>query len=125
MIPTKDLSGLSLVEKKPIAAETPAAVSAPFSKVLYRLSDASGKLSFSQVGEGTLSKSSLQSTDVFILDAGFEVFVWIGSGSSTTERKTALQYAIDYLKQNGRPNYLPISRLLQGSENEVFNAQFH
>jgi len=111
--------------KQSIAAETSTAASAPFTKALFRLSDASGKLSFTSVGEGNLARSLLQSSDVFILDAGFEVFVWIGKNSSATERKTALQHAIDYLREHNRPNYLPISRLLEGSENEVFNSQFN
>jgi len=111
--------------KRTIAAETSTAVTAPFEKSLHRLSDASGKVTFTKVSQGKLDKSVLQSSDVFILDAGFHVFLWIGNNSSNTERKTALQYAIDYLKQNGRPNYLPISRLFQGAENEVFNAQFN
>jgi len=111
--------------KQAIAAETSTATVAPFEKSLHRLSDASGKVTFSKVSSGKLEKSALQGNDVFILDAGFHVFLWIGSNSSNTERKTALQYAIEYLKQNNRPNYLPITRIFQGGENEVFNAQFN
>jgi len=108
-----------------IAADAPP--QATFSddqKVLYRLSDASGSLQFTKVAEGNVSRSSLNSNDVFILDSGYHVFVWVGQGSSAQERKTSLQYAVDYLKQHNRPAVLPISRILDGGENEVFNSQF-
>jgi len=107
-----------------IAADAPAeAAPAEHKKVLFRLSDASGKLTFTKVAEGNISKSALDTKDVFILDAGFSVFVWVGKQTSATERKTALQYAVDYLKNENRPTTLPISRILEGGENEVFRAQ--
>jgi len=110
--------------KQTIASEGSAHDAAPFTKALFRLSDDSGKLKFTKVAEGKLERSSLQSGDVFVLDAGFEVFVWVGSNSSVTERKTALQSAIEYLRNHDRPNYLPITRLFDGGENEVFSSQF-
>jgi len=85
-------------------------------KKLYRLSDASGKMDFKEVGKGSLKKSLLDSNDVFILDTGAEVFAWVGKGSSASEKKGALQYAQDYLKNNKRPAHTPISRILQGGE---------
>jgi len=95
-------------------------------KRLFRLSDNSGKLEFKEVGSttGKLKKSLLDSKDVFVLDNGAEVFAWIGKGSSTGERKFAMQYAQDYLKKFNRPIHMPISRVLEGGENEVFEASF-
>lgn len=109
-----------------IAASSPAPAAHQESpkKVLFRLSDASGSLQFTKVAEGQLNRSSLDSKDVFLLDAGFQVFVWVGNGASRTEKRTALQYAVDYLKKENRPTHLPISRILEGGENEVFRAQF-
>jgi len=95
-------------------------------KKLYQLSDATGKLEFKEVASttGKIKRKSLDSNDVFVLDTGAEVFAWIGKGSSKGERKTAMQYAQDYLKKYNRPAWVPISRILEGGENEVFEACF-
>jgi len=92
-------------------------------KRLFRLSDSSGKLEFTEAAKGKLIKrSALDSSDVFILDTGFEVFAWIGKAASLQEKKRALSYAQDYLVKFNRPIYLPIARILEGGENEVFEA---
>jgi len=92
-------------------------------KVLFHLSDASGKMEFKQVGTGSSCKKSLlNSDDVFILDTGAEVIAWIGKGASANEKKMALGYAQDYLKQYNRPPHVPISRILEGSENSIFKT---
>jgi len=94
-------------------------------KKLFRLSDASGKLEFTEVGSGaSVKRNLLDSNDVFILDTGAEVFAWIGKGASPDEKAKALQFAQDYLKKYNRPAYTPICRILQGGENEVFETSF-
>jgi len=93
-------------------------------KKLFRLSDASGKLEFKEVAAGKISKSLLDSNDAFVFDAGSEVFVWIGKKASANERKEGLGYAQTYLKNNKRPAHTPISRILEGAENEFFKAAF-
>ena len=45
---------------------------------MYRLSDESGHMEFTEISNGTLDKSLLDSNDVFICDTGYEIFVWIG-----------------------------------------------
>jgi gelsolin len=89
-------------------------------KKLFRLSDETGKMEMKQVKE--VSRKSLDSSDVFILDAGFEIFAWIGKGASKDEKAKALSYATDYLFKHNRPKTLPISRILEGAENDVFNT---
>jgi len=91
---------------------------------LYQLSDASGQMSFTLKGDGRLSKDLLDSNDVFVLDTGAEIFVWIGKGASPNEKKQSIKYAQDYLVAHKRPLYLPITRILEGGENEVFDAAF-
>jgi hypothetical protein len=93
-------------------------------KVLYCLDEKNGQLTFTKVAEGKVGKSMLNSKDVFIFDAGPEVFVWIGKNSTKAERKTALQYAADYLKQHNRPQTLPITRVYEEGETEVFFTYF-
>ena len=43
--------------------------------------------------EGTLSRSSLDSKDVFIADNGKSLFVWVGKGASDGEKKNSMTYA--------------------------------
>ena len=45
------------------------------------------------MSEGTVSRSSLDPKDVFILDTGKAIFVWVGSGASPDEKKNAMTYA--------------------------------
>jgi len=95
-------------------------------KRLLRLSDSSGKMEFTQVATGKdVKKDKLDNSDVFVLDTGAEVFAWIGTKASPNEKKGALQYAQDYLKKFNRPAHLPISRILAGGENEVFEQALH
>jgi len=95
-------------------------------KLLFQLSDSTGTLQFKQVGSGLgCKKSLLDSNDVFVLDTGAEVFAWIGKGASAGEKAKALSFAQDYLKKFDRPSYLPICRILEGSENTLFYDSLH
>jgi len=101
-------------EGKPIAVE----------KRLLRLSDAGGSLAFTDVARGNVKRNLLKSDDVFVFDAGVQVFAWVGSKSSAKERKGALDYASKYLTDNHRPHTVPITRVLEGGENEEFDSFF-
>jgi len=92
---------------------------------LWKLSDASGKMEFTKVADGNaIKKGLLDSNDVFIFDAGHEVFAWIGKGASDKEKFDAVPSAQKYLFNNKRPAYLPITRVLEGAENSTFNEAF-
>ncbi|KAH8050603.1 hypothetical protein JL722_11257 [Aureococcus anophagefferens] len=56
-----------------------------------------------EVGRGDVKKSMLSSDDVFLLDAGREVFTWIGSKASDAERRNAMSTAIAYLTSANKP----------------------
>jgi len=89
-------------------------------KKLFRLSDKTGSLKFSQQ---KVDKASLDGSDVFIYDAGYQIFVWVGRGSSKTEKANGIAYATNYLFQHCRDRLnAPICRVLQGAENDEFNA---
>ena len=57
------------------------------------MSDETGSMETSLVAEGSLSKDLLDPSDVFLVDTGKELFVWIGGGASPDEKKNAMTYA--------------------------------
>jgi hypothetical protein len=94
-------------------------------KTLLRISDASGGMDVSEVAKGTkIQKSLLDSNDVFILDAGHEVFAWVGLKASVGEKKHALQYAQDYVTKNNKHPATPVSRVLEGGESDLWKSLF-
>ena len=48
--------------------------------------------------------------------------MWIGLKASKEERRQGLQMANEYLKAQGRPSWIPISKILEGGENELFKS---
>mmetsp|Transcript_9167 Transcript_9167/g.11443 ORF Transcript_9167/g.11443 Transcript_9167/m.11443 type:complete len:396 (+) Transcript_9167:372-1559(+) len=102
-----------------------------FRKVLYRLSDSSGNLKFSRVSKADISKGNrvakdkLKTEDVYILDDGFMIWVWIGKGASRGERGMGMSYAMKYIKKYGRPTYMPITQIKEGSEPLTFTESLH
>jgi len=90
--------------------------------ILYRLSDASGKVTFTKVHEGKINASMFDSNDAFILDAKAQLFVWIGKGASHGEKMHAMKFADNYLKENGRPMTMPVTRISEGQVHHVFGS---
>lgn len=71
---------------------------------LYRLSDATGSISFTSVA---VSKDLLSTNDAFLLDNSQDpvrpaVYVWLGRYASLNERRLSLQYAQNYLYSKKR-----------------------
>ena len=101
------------------------AVAAAVPKI-FSVSDASGSLEVTQVASGTseMKYAVLNNDDVFIVDNGLQIYVWVGSGASVKERASAMRTATDYLKKNNRPNHTPISRQISGNESSSFKKVF-
>lgn len=93
---------------------------------LFRLSDSSGNLTMTLVGEGKgkILKSKLDSTDVFLLDMGNTVYVWIGKVASKQERANGIKFGVQYLREQGRPSDTSVTRVTQGREPDTFWAGF-
>lgn len=92
-------------------------------KALYQLSDESGELKMTKCD--TIEKKALVSSDVFIFDIGMEIFVWVGSGASSQERGQGMNYATKYMVEHDRPDFLPVTQIFEGGENELFEAAFN
>jgi len=103
-----------------------------FTPILYKLH---GDGSAEKVGEGEkvkvgfaastvkLDKALLHDGDVFLLDAGWELFTWMGSGASRDEKLAAMSSSDKYAKDNNKM-YLPLSIVKSGWEPSDFLKYF-
>eukprot|EP00603_Paraphysomonas_imperforata_P002999 CAMPEP_0114417660 /NCGR_PEP_ID=MMETSP0103-20121206/3082_1 /TAXON_ID=37642 ORGANISM="Paraphysomonas imperforata, Strain PA2" /NCGR_SAMPLE_ID=MMETSP0103 /ASSEMBLY_ACC=CAM_ASM_000201 /LENGTH=797 /DNA_ID=CAMNT_0001585967 /DNA_START=115 /DNA_END=2508 /DNA_ORIENTATION=+ len=94
---------------------------------LFRISDDSGSVSFTQVEyqSGRLNKTLLNSSDAFLLDNLSELFLWVGKAASADEKKSGMSYAMKYLTDNGYPNNTSISKMNEGTESPRFISNFN
>lgn len=89
--------------------------------LLLKVSDESGSAKLQEVGKGTqLKRNLLSTTDTFLFDVGFEIFVWEGKKSNKTEKQFAAQAVRTYRDQYNRPQSIKITRCMEGGENEIF-----
>jgi len=107
----KDISAKSVEQK------------APLQKKLFKLKQQGTEVSMKEVN-GEVSLGALESNDVFILDNGQHLFVWVGKNAPKEEKAKAMSYATNYLFQNNRPKNLPISALNEGHESDAFLKSF-
>ncbi|KAF5626455.1 Severin [Fusarium sp. NRRL 52700] len=98
------------------------------SKKLFRLSDASGQLSFGLVKEAEhIMHDDLDSDDVFLLDdGGRAIWVWQGSRSSAAEKKSWFKVAQAYVRhlqaESGHEDacLTTVAKVVEGSESRAF-----
>lgn len=111
-------------QARPLASGNKASVAAGRSKKLFRLSDASGKLSFNIVKSGSVAESDLDGNDVFLLDSGKSVWVWEGQGASRAEKAQWLRVAQAYIRELGQSSadshLIPLAKVNQGNETKAF-----
>ena len=87
----------------------------PRQRALFRCSDKSGKIKFTKVAQGSLKFSMLDSKDVFIVDAGIEIFVWVGKKASKQERQQAMPMLESFMKQTNIDHFTPVSKVIEGA----------
>ncbi|UNI16551.1 hypothetical protein JDV02_002977 [Purpureocillium takamizusanense] len=108
------------------ASSTAASSSPARPRRLFRLSDASGQLSFDLVKDGgRISTADLDGDDVFLLDdAGRTVWVWEGSGASREEKSRWLAVAQAYIRhvrdEAQDAHLVPLAKVSQGNESRAF-----
>ncbi len=124
-----DLLGGKGTEQSKFRAARP--ISAPETRPrpqrLFRLSDASGNLSFNLVKEGQpIRRSDLDSSDVFVFDTSKSIWVWRGLRASRQEKALWIKVAQSYVQelQSESPqleaSLIPIAAVVEGNENSVF-----
>lgn len=75
--------------------------------------------------EKLLQRSLLDETNVYLLDAGWEIFVWIGKSADRSEKLLALTKSDAYCKQDTRTADLPLSIIKSGFESPDFTKFFY
>ncbi|VDN31924.1 unnamed protein product [Cylicostephanus goldi] len=58
--------------------------------------------------------------DAFILDARGGVYVWLGKGCTPNERARALQWGENYIKQQNLPQWTQVTCIKEGDETPSF-----
>ncbi|XP_033926511.1 macrophage-capping protein isoform X3 [Melopsittacus undulatus] len=95
--------------------------------VLYKVSDATGRMDLTQVSASSpFSQSLLCSDDCFVLDhgAGGKVYVWKGSKANEQERQAALRVAEEVIARMGHSPRTQVEILPQGRETLLFKQFF-
>lgn len=103
-----------------------------FVPTLYKIGDdeptvvAEGELVKIGFGKPTpkISKGLLDTSDVFLLDAGWELFVWQGKESDRSERLACMGQVDAYGKVTPRAKHLPVSIIKEGYGTSAFNSYF-
>jgi gelsolin len=112
------------------AAQARACLPVPAAKgegVLYKLTDSTGDMSMEEIARGDLKAAQLTEDDVFIVDTGPKVIVFVGSAASDRERTGAMHSATKFLQMRSRPFTTPIecfTGLEQAMSNPGFKAIF-
>ncbi|KAL0904665.1 hypothetical protein M5K25_026795 [Dendrobium thyrsiflorum] len=75
------------------------------------------------VAADKLVRQLLDTNKCYLLDCGFEVFVWMGRSTSLEERKSASASAEELSHGPGRPK-VQIIRVIEGFETTIFRAKF-
>eukprot|EP01023_Acetabularia_acetabulum_P035871 TRINITY_DN3388_c0_g1_i10.p1 TRINITY_DN3388_c0_g1~~TRINITY_DN3388_c0_g1_i10.p1 ORF type:complete len:596 (+),score=158.97 TRINITY_DN3388_c0_g1_i10:132-1919(+) len=102
---------------------------APRQPRLFQISDASvGGRGISVEEVYDFSQDDLETHDVMMLDAYYEVFLWMGREANENERTKAVEVAMDYIKAisaiDGRDAETPITKVKQGNEPPMFTMYF-
>lgn len=106
-----------------------------FSPLLFKLSSdpdeepeqvAKGELVKMRFGRPAprLKRDSLDEGNVYLLDAGWELFLWIGSESDREEKLSAMAKADAYCREDTRAADLHLTLVKSGYENSDFKGYF-
>ncbi|KAE8660280.1 Villin-4 [Hibiscus syriacus] len=71
----------------------------------------------------SLTRELLDTNKCYVLDCGFEVFVWMGRNTSLDERKSASGAAEELIRGSDRPKS-QIIRIIEGFETVLFKSKF-
>lgn len=94
---------------------------------LSKISDETGEVvvtPIEKIDGKFLDRDMLKTEDVFVLDVGSEIYVWIGKGTTVNEKKESMRVATQFITNTGRPSFVPVTRVLEDHENNKFKQNF-
>ena len=96
--------------------------------MLYRLKEtvdeSTGKRKLTTEKLKGIYRSHLDPDDTFILVCAAEIYAWIGAKASDAERKNAMIKAQGFIPQMNKPNWTPVTRVIDGAEPQLFKSKF-
>ena len=90
-------------------------------KKMFRLSDADGKLTMTEVAFG---KESLDSKDTFLIDNGKMLYIWCGKESSKQEKRLGIPFAQKYKESSSDKLACSIALINEGSKKFSIDTAF-
>ncbi|KAJ1553646.1 hypothetical protein HK405_007321, partial [Cladochytrium tenue] len=109
-----------LSARAPLLYRLPAGVSELDSISSYLVTRADSK---SGVFAG-LQRTALQSDSCCVLDAGTELFMWLGSRSSVSSKELVAELLARVAQEEKRPTWAAFHRVPEGFESEMFKMRF-
>lgn len=83
---------------------------------MWRVHEEESRISLDKVAP---EKSNLDPGDVFLLDIGHTVYIWVGKGASPREKSQSMVLVQTHLKNFKREKNTKVARVLQGQEERV------
>lgn len=120
------LLGIEDIEDKPQEVKTVADDWKPRSPRLYIIQLGLGYLEMPQpeIPQQKLVHTLLNSKSVYLLDCRSDLFVWFGKKSTRLVRAAAIKLSQELFAMIDRPNFSVITRIQEGTENQVFKSKF-
>lgn len=92
---------------------------------LYHITDASGQLVVTEIGQRPLQQAMLNHNDCYCLDqSGQCVYVWKGRAASQAEKKGVISKAMKYMQAKGYGSNVQLEIVNDGSESALFRSCF-
>ncbi|XP_053306561.1 macrophage-capping protein [Spea bombifrons] len=92
--------------------------------VLYQVSNATGQMQVSRIGDGVYKKEQLISDDCFILDTSGKLYVWKGKKANKEEREQSLEIANKFLTFMKYSPKTTVQLVSEGNETPLFKQFF-
>lgn len=94
--------------------------------LIYKVTLGAGYLELPQVElpQGRLTKDTLNTKNVYIIDCHSDVFLWVGSQSSKFVRFAGQHLSRELRLLLDRPDHVMVTRCLESAEPLLFKAKF-
>ena len=84
----------------------------------------SSKFRWAGASSPQMDRSHLHDDNIYLLDAGWDLFVWMGAAANVSEKVGALGWADEYCRQSPRTADVPITLVKAGYEPTRFSGYF-